>query len=149
MSRSRERNFAGRLAQRLGKATDLLDATNREILSGGVLTGLIVGFAAGFLIAGLGPGNGLSLDCDPGSSGTLACIGAMVGRSGSCTVRGTFACRTFVSQHPFSIECIPAAYASSAQSLLLPTPALKPYADSACGLRCRQVRSHCRFGRAL
>lgn len=77
MPNSSETNFAGRLVQRLGEASCLIDASKGQTIAGGELPGLIVGFAAGFLSAGVGPGDRMLLGCGLSPASTLAYLGAM------------------------------------------------------------------------
>jgi len=74
-----EGNFAGRLVQRLGEASCLIDAATGETLSRRELPDLIVGFAAGFLSAGLRPSDRVLVVCDLSPISTLAYLGAMYG----------------------------------------------------------------------
>ena len=70
-------NFAGRLVERLGEASCLIDAATGETISSRDLSRLIVGFAAGFLSAGLQPGDRLLLGCGISPASTLSYLGAM------------------------------------------------------------------------
>lgn len=72
-----ETNFAGRLVQRLGETSCLIDAAKGQTITGRELPGLIVGFAAGFLSAGLRPGEPVLLGCGLSPASTLAYLGAM------------------------------------------------------------------------
>jgi len=72
-----ETNFAGRLVQRLGETSCLIDAAKGQTITGRELPGLIVGFAAGFLSAGLRPGDQVLLECGLSPASTLAYLGAM------------------------------------------------------------------------
>lgn len=72
-----EMNFAGRLVQRLGEASCLIDAAKGQTIAGCELPGLVVGFAAGFLSAGLRPGDRILLGCGLSPASTLAYLGAM------------------------------------------------------------------------
>ena len=72
-----ETNFAGRLVQRLGEASCLIDAAKGQTIAGRELPGLIVGFAAGFLSAGLRPGERVLLGCGLSPASTVAYLGAM------------------------------------------------------------------------
>jgi len=72
-----EANFAGQLVQRLGEASCLIDAATGLTVSGGELCRKIAGFAAGFLSAGLQPGDRLVLGCDLNPASTLAYLGAI------------------------------------------------------------------------
>jgi acyl-CoA synthetase (AMP-forming)/AMP-acid ligase II len=72
-----ETNFAGRLVQRLGQTSCLIDAAKGQTITGRELPGLIVGFAAGFLSAGLRPGEPVLLGCGLSPASTLAYLGAM------------------------------------------------------------------------
>ena len=58
-----EGNFAGRIVQRLGEKSCLINAATGQTLSGGDLPNLIAGFAAGFLSAGLRPGDRVLIQC--------------------------------------------------------------------------------------
>jgi len=74
---SSEVNFAGRLVQRLGEASCLIDAAKGQTIAGRELPQLIVGFAAGFLSAGLRPGDRVLLGCGLSPASTLAYLGAI------------------------------------------------------------------------
>jgi hypothetical protein len=58
-----EGNFAGRIVQRLGEKSCLINAATGQTLSGRDLPNLIAGFAAGFLSAGLRPGDRVLIQC--------------------------------------------------------------------------------------
>ena len=77
MRGSSDSNFAGRLLQRLGENSHLIDAATAQTLSGKDVPGLIVGFAAGFLSAGLQPGDRVLISCGLSPASTLAYLGAM------------------------------------------------------------------------
>ena len=77
MPNSREMNFAGRLVQRLGEASCLIDGAKGQTIAGRELPGLVVGFAAGFLSAGLQRGDRILLGCGLSPASTLAYLGAM------------------------------------------------------------------------
>ncbi len=77
MPNSSETNFAGRLVKRLGEASCLIDAAKGQTISGHELPGLVVGCAAGFLSAGLRPGDRILLGCGLSPASTLAYLGAM------------------------------------------------------------------------
>jgi acyl-CoA synthetase (AMP-forming)/AMP-acid ligase II len=70
-------NFAGRLVERLGAKSDLIDAATAQTFPAAAVPSLIVGFAAGFLSAGLRPGNRVLVSCGVDASSVLAYIGAM------------------------------------------------------------------------
>jgi acyl-CoA synthetase (AMP-forming)/AMP-acid ligase II len=70
-------NFAGRLLQRLGESSSLIDAATGQTFSGRELPSLVVGFAAGFLSAELRTGDRLLISCGLIPSSTLAYLGAM------------------------------------------------------------------------
>ena len=72
-----ETNFAGRLVQRLGETSCLIDAARGETIAGRELPGLIIGFAAGFLSAGLRAGDRVLLGCAISPASTLAYLGAI------------------------------------------------------------------------
>jgi acyl-CoA synthetase (AMP-forming)/AMP-acid ligase II len=72
-----EENFAGRLVGRLGEGSCLIDAAKGETISGAELPRRILGFAAGFLGAGLRPGDRLLVSCSLSPASTLAYLGAM------------------------------------------------------------------------
>jgi acyl-CoA synthetase (AMP-forming)/AMP-acid ligase II len=72
-----ELNFAGRLLCRLGPNSCLIDATTSETLPGEDIAALVVGFAAGFLSAGLKPGDRILIGCGLNSASCLAYLGAM------------------------------------------------------------------------
>ena len=56
MHRSNEYNFAGRLVQKLGAHSSLIDAATGHVFPARDLPDFIVGFAAGFLSTGLQSG---------------------------------------------------------------------------------------------
>jgi acyl-CoA synthetase (AMP-forming)/AMP-acid ligase II len=74
---SNDSNFAGRLLGRLGENSYLIDAATGQTLSGKEVPGLIVGFAAGFLSAGLQAGDRVLISCGLSPASTLAYLGAM------------------------------------------------------------------------
>lgn len=77
MCASSDSNFAGRLVQRLRESSQLIDAATGQTLSDKEVSGLIVGFAAGFLSAGLQAGNRVLISCGLSPASTLAYLGAM------------------------------------------------------------------------
>jgi len=77
MSTPAEHNFAGLLVGHLGETSRLVDAATGLILAGSQVSRLIVGFAAGFLSAGLQPGDRLLVSCAQSPASTLAYLGAM------------------------------------------------------------------------
>jgi hypothetical protein len=77
MRASSDSNFAGRLLQRLGENSHLIDAATGQTLPGKEVPGLIVGFAAGFLSNGLQASDRVLLSCDLSPASTLAYLGAM------------------------------------------------------------------------
>ena len=77
MRGSSDLNFAGRLLQRLGENSHLIDAATGQTISGEEVPGLIVGFAAGFLSVGLQAGDRVLISCGLSPASTLAYLGAM------------------------------------------------------------------------
>lgn len=77
MRGSTDSNFAGRLLQRLGQNSQLIDAATGQTIPGKEVPGLIVGFAAGFLSAGLQAGDRVLISCDLSPTSTFAYLGAM------------------------------------------------------------------------
>jgi len=77
VSVSSDWNFAGRLLRALGKNSHLTDAATGQTLSGKEISGLIAGFAAGFVSAGLTPGDRALISCGLSPASTLAYLGAM------------------------------------------------------------------------
>lgn len=77
MHRSNECNFAGRLLQRLGPHSSLIDAATGHEFPGSDVPNLIVGFAAGFLSNGFQPGDRLLISCNLTPASSLAYLGAM------------------------------------------------------------------------
>ena len=77
MCGSSDSNFAGRLLRRLGENSHLIDAATGQTLSGKEVPGLIVGFAGGFLSAGLQAGDRVLISCGLSPASTLAYLGAM------------------------------------------------------------------------
>jgi len=75
--RSAECNFAGRLVQRLGERSALIDATTGREFSSQNLPDLFAGFAAGFLSIGLQAGDRVLISCGLGPQSTLAYLGAV------------------------------------------------------------------------
>jgi acyl-CoA synthetase (AMP-forming)/AMP-acid ligase II len=75
--RSSATNFAERLLERLGNSACLIDAAGGQIFSGRELPESIAGFAAGFLAAGLRPGERLLIGCTVTPPSTLAYLGAI------------------------------------------------------------------------
>jgi acyl-CoA synthetase (AMP-forming)/AMP-acid ligase II len=65
------------LLRRLGENSHLIDAATGQTLSGKEIPGLIVGFAAGFLSAGLQAGDRVLISCGLSPASTLAYLGAM------------------------------------------------------------------------
>jgi acyl-CoA synthetase (AMP-forming)/AMP-acid ligase II len=65
------------LLQRLGENSHLIDAATGQTLSGREVPDLIVGFAAGFLSAGLQAGDRVLISCGLSAASTLAYLGAM------------------------------------------------------------------------
>ena len=70
-------NFAGRLVQRLGKNSHLIDAATGETLPAADVPGLIVGAAASLLSAGLRPGDAVLIGCGLTPASSLTYLGAM------------------------------------------------------------------------
>jgi acyl-CoA synthetase (AMP-forming)/AMP-acid ligase II len=70
-------NFAGRLVERLGKNSDLIDAAAGQKFAATAVPGLIAGFARKFLSIGLRPGDRLLISCGLNPSSALAYLGAM------------------------------------------------------------------------
>jgi acyl-CoA synthetase (AMP-forming)/AMP-acid ligase II len=77
LSNSNEWNFAGRLVQRLGKNSDLIDAATGQKFPAADVPGLIGSFAAGFLSIGLQAGDRVLISCGLNPASTLAYLGAM------------------------------------------------------------------------
>ena len=77
MGKSSNWNFAGRLVERLGKNSDLIDAATGQTIPAAKVAGLIVGFGAGFLSIGLRPGDRVLISCGLNPASTLAYLGAM------------------------------------------------------------------------
>jgi acyl-CoA synthetase (AMP-forming)/AMP-acid ligase II len=70
-------NFAGRLLQRLGNNSHLVDAATGQTLSGEKISGQIIGFAVGFLLAGLQAGDRVLISCGLSPASALAYLGGM------------------------------------------------------------------------
>ncbi len=77
MCASNDSNFAGRLLRQMRENSHLIDAATGQTLSGKEVPGLIVGFAAGFLSAGLQAGDRVLISCGLSPASTLAYLGAM------------------------------------------------------------------------
>jgi len=74
---SNEWNFAGRLVERLGNNSDLIDAATGQTFPATDVPAQIVGFATGFLSIGLHPGDRVLISCDLSPASSLAYLGAM------------------------------------------------------------------------
>jgi long-chain acyl-CoA synthetase len=74
---SSEWNFAGRLVERLGNSSDLIDAATGQTFPATDVPGLIAGFGAGFLSIGLKPGDRVLISCNLSPVSSLAYLGAM------------------------------------------------------------------------
>jgi acyl-CoA synthetase (AMP-forming)/AMP-acid ligase II len=74
---SSEWNFAGRLVERQGKNSDLIDAATGQIFPATDVPSLIVGFSVKFLSIGLRPGDRVLISCGLNPASTLAYLGAM------------------------------------------------------------------------
>jgi acyl-CoA synthetase (AMP-forming)/AMP-acid ligase II len=74
---SSEWNFAGRLVERLGNSSDLIDAATGQTFPATDVPGLITGFSAGFLSIGLKPGDRVLISCNLSPQSSLAYLGAM------------------------------------------------------------------------
>jgi acyl-CoA synthetase (AMP-forming)/AMP-acid ligase II len=72
-----EANFAGRMVQRLGNASCLIDAAHAETVTARELPRRIMGFAHGFLTSGLQPEDHILIACSLTPASTLAYLGAM------------------------------------------------------------------------
>jgi len=77
MNRSAELNFAGQLVRRLSPNSCLIDAATGETVPSKDLPETVAGFAAGFLSAGLEPGDRILIGCALSPSTALAYLGAM------------------------------------------------------------------------
>jgi acyl-CoA synthetase (AMP-forming)/AMP-acid ligase II len=77
VSTSANQNFARCLLQRLGEGSCLIDAASGNTVSAHDLPRSIVGFAAGFLSAGLRTGDRILISCSVSPASTLAYLGAM------------------------------------------------------------------------
>lgn len=77
MHKSSEANFAGRIVQCLGNASCLIDSASGETISARELPRRILGFARGFLAAGLQPGDRILIACALTPPSTLAYLGAI------------------------------------------------------------------------
>jgi len=77
MQRSPEWNFAGRLVDRLGENSALIEAPSGRTFRAKEIAELIVGFAAGFLSNGLRPNDPILITCGLNPSSVLAYLGAM------------------------------------------------------------------------
>jgi acyl-CoA synthetase (AMP-forming)/AMP-acid ligase II len=77
MRSSSEWNFAGRLVDRLGENSVLIDAATGQTFPASEIAGLIVGFAAGFLSIGLRPKDRVLVSCGLNPASTLAYLGAI------------------------------------------------------------------------
>jgi acyl-CoA synthetase (AMP-forming)/AMP-acid ligase II len=70
-------NFAGRLVNRLGENSDLIDAATGQSFPATDVPGLIIGFATQFLSIGLHPGDRVLVSCGQNPASALAYLGAM------------------------------------------------------------------------
>lgn len=77
MHKCGEANFAGRIVQRLGNASCLIDASSGETISARELPPRILGYARGFRDSGLQPGNRILIACAVTPASTLAYLGAI------------------------------------------------------------------------
>jgi acyl-CoA synthetase (AMP-forming)/AMP-acid ligase II len=77
MHRSPEWNFAGRLVDRLGENSALIEAGTGQTLRAKEIAERIVGFAAGFLSNGLRASDPVLISCSLNPSSALAYLGAM------------------------------------------------------------------------
>jgi acyl-CoA synthetase (AMP-forming)/AMP-acid ligase II len=74
---SSESNFAAQLVGRLGRNSQLIDASTAETISAEEIRNSVTGAAAGFLAAGLRPGDPVLVSCSLSPGSTLAYLGAM------------------------------------------------------------------------
>jgi acyl-CoA synthetase (AMP-forming)/AMP-acid ligase II len=72
-----EANFAGRIVQRLGNASCLIDAATGETISAPELPRRILAYAHGLLASGLQPGDRVLIVCALTPASTLAYLGAI------------------------------------------------------------------------
>lgn len=70
-------NFSQLILQRLGENSCLVDASTGQMVGAKYLRDLIVGYALGFLSAGLLPGDRILVNCGISPASTLAYFGAM------------------------------------------------------------------------
>ena len=74
---SHQNNFVGLLFRRIVSTSGLINAATGLVLRGHEVSRSIVGFAVGFLSAGLRPGDRLLVSCAQSPASTLAYLGAM------------------------------------------------------------------------
>ena len=79
MSHPAQCNFAARLVERLGPASELLDAQSGERIAAAELPTVIADFAATFAAAGLQRGDRVLIGCNLRPLSSLAYLGAMFG----------------------------------------------------------------------
>lgn len=77
MHKSSEWNFAGRLVERLGENSILVEAASGRSIRGAEIVAQIKAFAAGFLSSGLWPGDRVLVSCGLTPASALAYLGAM------------------------------------------------------------------------
>lgn len=77
MSGSSDANFAGRLLERMGENSHLIDGATGETICGKEVPRWIVGFASGFLSVGMHAGDRVLISCGVSPASTLAYLGAM------------------------------------------------------------------------
>jgi acyl-CoA synthetase (AMP-forming)/AMP-acid ligase II len=77
VQRSGEWNFAGRIVERLGRNSDLVDAATGQVIPVGDVSRLIVGSAAAFLSTGLQSGDRVLISCGVDAASAMAYLGAM------------------------------------------------------------------------
>jgi len=77
MDSSPEWNFAGRLVDRLGENSALVDAATAQTIPATEVAGLVAGFGAGFRSIGLRPEDRVLISCGLSPASTLAYLGAM------------------------------------------------------------------------
>ena len=77
MQQSPNWNFAGRLVERLGKNSAIVEAASGQTILTEEIAGSIVGFATRFRSAGLRPGDRILITCGVNPASALAYLGAM------------------------------------------------------------------------
>src|SRR5215469_8902297 len=77
MAAAPENNFSGRLVNRLGEHSCLIDATTDETVSPSDLRQLIISFAVGLISEGLRPRDRILIECNLSPASSIAYLGTV------------------------------------------------------------------------